>query len=98
MDNMFEQVGDAVAVLSDCCRRFRHGGTLIFATPHKRSYIAKLASVTPRFVRKLQGRTPEQLEDTCEIFDRLNSYRDMLRPNAQARLQLIQLQYFVGGP
>lgn len=100
-ENMFEHLQDPVAVLSECGRVLRKRGALVFATPHKLSYIALLAGATPMFfhdwIWKLRGFRREEV-DSCETYYRLNTPRAIRRCAETTKLTLKECRILVGAP
>jgi SAM-dependent methyltransferase len=98
-DNAFEHLTEPESVLSECTRVLKPGGLLIFATPHKYSYISLIAAVAPfRFhvwLKKLQG---SSTVDVSETFYRLNTSKDLRKYCLAAGLEVLSLESFVGAP
>jgi SAM-dependent methyltransferase len=102
-DNMFEHLLEPVGVLAECRRVLKPGGALVFATPHKYSYISVAASVTPLRVhywaRRIQeGKRSDRLLEACDTYYRLNTPKDIEQSAHGAGLNVRELDFYVGAP
>jgi SAM-dependent methyltransferase len=101
-ENMMEHVLDPLPILIECGRVLKKGGSFVFATPHKYSYIALLSAMTPlrfhRWVHTFQGNTENELGDICETRYRFNSASDVRKYGRAANLAIRRLEFFVGAP
>ena len=102
-DNMFEHLLDPVGVLAECRRVLKRDGALVFATPHKYSYISVAASITPLRVhywaRRIQeGKRAGRFLEACKTYYRLNTPKDIEHNASMAGLNLQILCFYVGAP
>lgn len=96
----FEHVEDPAPIISECYRVLKRGGVLVFYTPHRRSYIAIIARMTPlafhRLIRRLQTGQSSDEADVCETFYRMNTRSDIVRHMEHFRI--ISLDTYIGAP
>ena len=102
-DNMFEHLLEPVGVLAECRRVLKQGGVLVFATPHKYSYISVAASITPLRVhywaRRIQeGKKARRPLEACDTYYRLNTPKDIEYSAHMAGLNVQILDFYVGAP
>jgi ubiquinone/menaquinone biosynthesis C-methylase UbiE len=96
----FEHMADPAAIISECHRVLKKRGALVFYTPHRRSYVAAIARITPlsfhRLVRTLQtGQSSDEVE-VCETFYKMNTHSDIVR--YVERFRIVSLQTYIGAP
>ena len=102
-DNMFEHLLEPAGVLAECRRVLKRGGALVFATPHKYSYISVAASITPLRVhywaRRIQeGKRAGRPLEACDTYYRLNTPKDIEHSAHVAGLNVQMLDFCVGAP
>lgn len=102
-DNMFEHLMEPGVVLSECRRVLTPCGALIFATPHKYSYIALAAAATPLRVhywaRRIQeGNRAGRVLEVCETHYLISTAKDIEYWAQMAGLNVHVLDYYVGAP
>ena len=102
-DNMFEHLLEPAGVLAECRRVLKRGGVLVFATPHKYSYISVAASITPLRVhywaRRIQeGKRAGRPLEACDTYYRLNTPKDIEHSAHMAGLEVKILDFYVGAP
>jgi SAM-dependent methyltransferase len=102
-DNMFEHLVEPGGVLAECRRVIKRDGALVFATPHKYSYISVAASITPLRVhywaRRIQeGKRAGRLLEACDTYYRLNTLKDIEHSAHIAGLNVQILDFYVGAP
>jgi len=97
---VLEHIENPGPVVAECFRVLKKGGALVFYTPHRRSYIAALARLTPlafhRRIRTLQtGKSMGEVE-VIKTFYRLNTFQDLEKYRGNFRLGSIEI--CVGAP
>lgn len=97
---VLEHIENPIPVVTECFRVLKKGGTLVFYTPHRRSYIAALARLTPlsfhRWIRMLQtGKSIREVE-VIKTFYRLNTFQDLAKHRGD--FSLGSLEICIGAP
>ena len=96
----FEHVENPQRVLSECYRVLKKGGTVVFYTPHRRSYVASIARMTPlwfhRWIRSLQTGEPLEMGEVCKTFYKMNTSYDLKRLSGSFQIQF--LEKCIGAP
>ncbi len=96
----FEHVEYPERVVAECYRVLKPGGTLVFYTPHRWSYVAVIARVTPmvfhRWVRALQTGKRAEEADVCPTYYRANTLAALHRLRGPFRVRAMDL--VIGAP
>jgi SAM-dependent methyltransferase len=101
-DNLIEHLAEPERFFDDCLRVLKPGGSLIFATPNKYSYVSIIASLTPtrvhRLFKRVQQAHADSMTDTCETLYRANTTRAVARLAAGTGFEISRLDAYVGAP
>ncbi|PWT74109.1 MAG: hypothetical protein C5B60_07185 [Chloroflexi bacterium] len=97
---VFEHIEQPLQILKECFRVLRRRGELVFYTPHKRSYVAVLARITPmcvhRLVRVLQtGKSFREIE-VIPTFYRMNTKAEL--HSQKGSFDVVSLETHIGAP
>ncbi len=99
-EHVFEHLERPGLVLAECARALRQGGSLVFLTPNRLSYIAVVSALTPhRFHVAYRSRLAAITEaDTFPTFYRLNTRRRIRDLGERAGLRLDRYATITGCP
>lgn len=92
---VFEHVEHPISVIQECFRVLKKGGKLVFYTPHRRSYIAALARLTPlgfhRWIRILQTGQPRHEVEAIKTFYKMNTPIDIQQCKGDFKLSSLEI-------
>lgn len=96
---VFEHLIAPARVLAECHRVLRRGGSLVFATPNKWSYVSAVARITPLWIHylvsRLRGTPPSVMYET---YYRLNTIAEISTAATAQRFEVRAIRTFVGEP